>query len=82
MSSDSPQLAPDARGLSFAIVVARFNSGSTEKLLAGAIEALGKASAKSYRVFYVPGAFELPLAAQRLANGLRWDYRAGSRDPG
>jgi 6,7-dimethyl-8-ribityllumazine synthase len=67
MSSDTPQLTPSARGLSFAIVVARFNSGITEKLLAGAIEALGNAQAKSYRVFYVPGAFELPLAAQRLA---------------
>jgi 6,7-dimethyl-8-ribityllumazine synthase len=67
MSSDTPQLTASARGLSFAIVVARFNSGITEKLLAGAIEALGSAQARSYRVFYVPGAFELPLAAQRLA---------------
>ncbi len=67
MSSDSPQLTPDAHGLTFAIVVARFNSGITEKLLAGAIEALASAQAKSYKVFYVPGAFELPLAAQRLA---------------
>jgi 6,7-dimethyl-8-ribityllumazine synthase len=67
MSADSPQLTPNAHGLSFAIVVARFNSGITEKLLAGAIEALGNAKAKSHRVFYVPGAFELPLAAQRLA---------------
>ena len=51
----------------FAILVARFNSGITEKLLAGAIEALTEAPAKSNQVFYVPGAFELPLAAQRLA---------------
>lgn len=67
MSVDSPQLTPNASGLSFAIVVARFNSGITEKLLTGAIHALGTAKAKSYKVFYVPGAFELPLAAQRLA---------------
>lgn len=62
-------MTASASGLSFAIVVARFNSGITEKLLAGAMEALSNAKAKSYRVFYVPGAFELPFAAQRLAKG-------------
>jgi 6,7-dimethyl-8-ribityllumazine synthase len=68
MSGESPQWKKaDARGLRFAIVVARFNSGITEKLLAGAQEALTGAGAESSQVFYVPGAFELPLAAQRLA---------------
>ena len=67
MSSESPQWRADAKGLSFAIVVARFNSGITEKLLAGAREALSDAGAKSSKVFWVPGAFELPLAAQKLA---------------
>jgi 6,7-dimethyl-8-ribityllumazine synthase len=57
----------DATGLSFAILVARFNSGITEKLLAGAREAFTKAGAKSLQVFYVPGAFELPFAAKKLA---------------
>ena len=69
MSAESPHWKADARGLSFAIVVARFNSGITEKLLAGAQEALSGAGAKSSRVFWVPGAFELPYAAQRLAKG-------------
>jgi 6,7-dimethyl-8-ribityllumazine synthase len=57
----------DANGLNFAILVARFNGAITEKLLAGAREALTKAGAKSQQVFYVPGAFELPFAAKKLA---------------
>jgi 6,7-dimethyl-8-ribityllumazine synthase len=68
MSADSlnwQQL--NANGLNFAILVARFNSAITEKLLAGAREALTKAGAKSQQVFYVPGAFELPFAAKKLA---------------
>ncbi|MBZ5635110.1 MAG: 6,7-dimethyl-8-ribityllumazine synthase [Acidobacteriia bacterium] len=59
----------DASSLKFAIVVARFNSGITEKLLEGAREALTKAGAAGIEVFYVPGAFELPLAAKWLAHG-------------
>ena len=57
----------DARGLKFAIVVARFNRDITEKLLEGARTALEGASAESFDVFYVPGSFELPLAAKMLA---------------
>jgi 6,7-dimethyl-8-ribityllumazine synthase len=56
-----------ARGLKFAIVVARFNAEITEKLLEGAKEALAKAEAASVSVDHVPGAFELPLAAKKLA---------------
>ncbi len=67
MSRESPVWKADARGLRVAIVVARFNSGITEKLLSGAQEALVESGAKSSRVFWVPGAFELPFAAQRLA---------------
>jgi 6,7-dimethyl-8-ribityllumazine synthase len=59
----------DARGLKFAIVVARFNSAITEKLLEGAREALTKNGARDVEIFYVPGAFELPLAAKWLAHG-------------
>ncbi len=57
----------DARGLKFAIVAARFNAAITEKLLAAASEALTRAGAENFEVFYVPGAFELPLAAKILA---------------
>ena len=67
MSTDDTAWNADASGLRFAIVVARFNAGITEKLLAGAQDALTKSGAKSSRVFYVPGAFELPFAAQKLA---------------
>lgn len=69
MSRETPHFTADARGLKFAVVVARFNSGITEKLLQGAREALTKAGADGIEVFHVPGAFELPLAAKWLAHG-------------
>ena len=75
MSEDSLKWQQlNANGLNFAILVARFNSAITEKLLAGASEALTKAGAKSQEVFYVPGAFELPFAAKKLAE--RGDFDA------
>ena len=75
MSEDSLKWQQlNANGLNFAILVARFNSAITEKLLAGAREALIKAGAKSQEVFYVPGAFELPFAAKKLAE--RGDFDA------
>jgi 6,7-dimethyl-8-ribityllumazine synthase len=67
MSSDALSWNADAKGLRFAIIVARFNSGITEKLIAGAQEALTKAGAMSVQVLWVPGAFELPFAARKLA---------------
>ena len=67
MSREILNWSVDAKGLKFAIVVARFNSTITEKLLMGAREALAKAGASGIAEFWVPGAFELPLAAQRLA---------------
>jgi len=57
----------DARGLSFAVVVARYNREITAKLLEGARAALTAAGAAKVDVFDVPGAFELPLASLRLA---------------
>jgi 6,7-dimethyl-8-ribityllumazine synthase len=58
-----------ASGLRFGIVVSRFNSFITERLLAAAVDALGRAGAASENVVvvHVPGAFELPLAAKKLA---------------
>lgn len=58
-----------AKGLTFAIVVARFNAAITGRLLAGARDALTQAGASGIDVYEVPGAFELPLAAKRLALG-------------
>jgi len=66
MSQFPPQFQADAEGMAVAIVVARFNSQVTEKLLAGAQQALLQASAEKVDVFAVPGAFELPFAAARL----------------
>jgi 6,7-dimethyl-8-ribityllumazine synthase len=58
-----------ATGLRFAVVVARFNDFVTERLLAGALEALAAAgvAADDVMTLRVPGSFELPLAAQRAA---------------
>ncbi len=70
MSADSLNWSDfDPTGLRFAIVVARFNSSITGKLLEGAREALAKAQVD---IFHVPGAFELPLAAKMLAQTHRY----------
>ena len=64
-----------ASGLRFGIVVSRFNSFITERLLAAAVDALEPAGAagEDVNVARVPGAFELPLAAKKLAATGRYD---------
>ncbi len=64
-----------ASGLRFGIVVSRFNSFITERLLAAAVDALERAGAagEDVDVVRVPGAFELPLAAKKLAASGRYD---------
>jgi 6,7-dimethyl-8-ribityllumazine synthase len=64
-----------AASLRFAIVVSRFNSFITERLLQGALEALerGGAAGKDVDVVHVPGSFELPLVAKKLAQTDRYD---------
>jgi 6,7-dimethyl-8-ribityllumazine synthase len=64
-----------ASGLRFGIVVSRFNSFITERLLTAAVDALERAGAASENVdvVRVPGAFELPLAAKKLAATSRYD---------
>ena len=59
-----------AKGLRFAIVVSRFNDFITGKLLDGAVDALVRHGAKEddIEVVRVPGAFEVPLAAKKLAS--------------
>jgi 6,7-dimethyl-8-ribityllumazine synthase len=59
----------DATDMSFAIAVARFNHDITEPLLDGTRRTLSKYGAANVDVVWVPGAFELPLIAQRLATG-------------
>jgi 6,7-dimethyl-8-ribityllumazine synthase len=65
----------DAAGCRFAIVVSRFNENVTEGLLRGARAALAEAAvaAGAVTVVRVPGAFELPLAAQKLAETGTYD---------
>ena len=65
----------DAKGLKAAIVVTRFNSLITEQLLIGALDALKRhgASEEDITVVRVPGAFELPQIARRLAMSGRFD---------
>ena len=64
-----------AAGLRFGIVVSRFNSFITERLLQGAVDALERAGARNtdVDVVHVPGSFELPLVAKKLAGTGRYD---------
>lgn len=63
----------DATGLRFAVVVARYNSYITERLLDGCRQVLAAAAAGAIDVAWVPGALEIPLAARRLAETHRYD---------
>lgn len=64
-----------AAGCRFAIVASRFNPEITSGLLQGAREALADASVAEddVTIVHVPGAFEIPLAAMRLAETGRFD---------
>ena len=64
------QGAHDARGLRIGIACARFNGGITQRLLEGVLEAADRLGAdpRDLVVAWVPGAFELPLLAQQMAN--------------
>jgi len=64
-----------AAGLRFAIVVSRFNSFITERLLAGAMDALTRAggSPDLIDIIKVPGSWEVPLAAGEVARQKRYD---------
>ena len=65
----------DATGLRFGIVVGRFNSFIAERLLEGSLDALIRhgADGNAIDVVRVPGAFEIPLATQKLAATGRYD---------
>ncbi|MFZ2196123.1 MAG: 6,7-dimethyl-8-ribityllumazine synthase [Thermodesulfovibrionales bacterium] len=59
-----------AKGLKFAIIVSRFNDFITGKLLEGAVDGLLRHGAKEedIEVIKVPGAFEIPLTARKVAS--------------
>ncbi len=64
-----------AKGLKFGIIAARFNDFITARLLDGAVDGLvrhGVAEA-DIEIIRVPGAFEIPLVAQRLAKAKKYD---------
>ncbi len=65
----------NAAGKHFAIVVSRFNDLVTTRLLDGALDCLKRhgATDENIEVAWVPGAFELPIVAQKLARTGRFD---------
>ena len=62
-------------GLKFGIIVSRFNEFITSKLLSGALDALNRrgVSDEDVDVAWVPGAFEIPMAAQKMAQNGKYD---------
>ncbi len=65
----------NAEGLSFAIIVSRFNDFIGERLLGGALDALIRSGAREedIEIFKVPGAFEIPLLAKKLASSGKYN---------
>ena len=63
------------KGYKFAIIISRFNEFVSNKLLSGAIDTLLRHNAKeeNIKVFWVPGAFEIPVVAEKLASGGGYD---------
>ena len=68
----------DVQGLRIAVVIARFNDLVTGKLLSGCLDCLSRhgvdtsADSNQLDVAWVPGSFELPLVAQKLASSGRY----------
>jgi 6,7-dimethyl-8-ribityllumazine synthase len=62
-------------GLRFALVASRFNEFITRKLLEGALDALGRhgVADEDIAIAWVPGAFEIPLVAKRMAASEQYD---------
>ena len=78
MSNDQPKIIEGelaARDLRFAIVAARFNDLIVDSLVRGAFDALKRhgASDKQVELVRVPGAFDIPIVARRLAASRRYD---------
>jgi len=69
------QGALDAKGSSFAIVISRFNSFISDRLLSGALDALERHGALSdnISIVWVPGCFEIPSIAKKLALSKKHD---------
>jgi 6,7-dimethyl-8-ribityllumazine synthase len=65
----------DAKGLKFAILVTRFNSLITDRLLSGALDALARTGGQeaNIEIIKAPGSWELPVVARELAAQKRHD---------
>lgn len=65
----------DAKGLKFAILVSRFNSFVTDRLLAGALDGLSRSGAdeEDIEIVRMPGSWEMPVVAAELARQKRHD---------
>ena len=78
MANDQPKVIEGellARDLRFAFVAARFNDFVVEPLIRGALDALKRhgASDKQIEIVRVPGAFDIPIVARKLALSRRYD---------
>ena len=75
MSSKVTEGQLSSKGLRFAIIVARFNSFITERLLAGALDALARTGCaeSDIEIVKVPGSWEMPVVARELAERKRHD---------
>lgn len=64
-----------SQGLRYGIVVGRFNEFITNKLLGGALDALKRHGVQEdeIEIAWVPGAFEIPLITQKMAESGRYD---------
>lgn len=65
----------NAQGLKIAIIVARFNSFITERLVEGALDTIRRHNGDidSVEIYKVPGCFEIPMAADRVAMSKKFD---------
>lgn len=65
----------NAEGFRFAIVASRWNDFLTSRLVEGALDALERLGAdeKAVELFKVPGSFEIPLLARKVAASGKWD---------
>ncbi len=65
----------NVRGKKFGLVVSRFNDFITRKLLEGAVDTLSRHGVKEeeMELAWVPGSFEIPYAASRMAGGGKYD---------
>ncbi len=65
----------NAKGMRFALVAGRFNDFITSKLVEGALDALKRhgAAEQNMTVVWVPGSFEIPLVARKLAASGKYD---------